>query len=181
VTWREEIQKHYESVWRNSAVVCAFSQGPIHELPADFAVLKFRPTPDRTMWTYATCCMSAPYDSPAIELHIFSGNETDEIVEVLFAVAHYHRNAAHLGLNDTVNFGRGWQKNSKCDHGFISLPYLDGPALENLSAQTKIITYWLIPVTKAEVDYKKQFGPEALEKHFDTGLNYLSPSRPSIV
>src|ERR1700750_2895029 len=107
MSWREEIQKHYESVWRNKAIQSSFSRGPIIELPGDFAVLKFCPTRDRNMWTYATCCMSAPYDSSPIELHLFSEIDSDEIVELLYAIAHYHRTETHLHLNHTVNFGRG--------------------------------------------------------------------------
>jgi hypothetical protein len=183
MSWREEIQKHYESVWRNKAILSLFSNGPISELPADFAVLKFPPTRDRSMWTFATCCMSAPYDSSPIELHVFSEIDSDEIVELLYVIAHYHRIETHLDLNHTVNFGRGWQRKSKCEYGFISRPYLDGPDLENLTTQggKALNFYWLIPVTRAEVEFRKQFGTEALEKVFDKGLGYLDPARASLV
>jgi hypothetical protein len=183
MTRREQIQNHYESVWQNNAIVCSFSNGPTHELPADFSVLKFPPNRHRNMWTYATCCMSAPSNSPPIELHLFSPHESEEIVELLFAAAHYHRTAAHLDLHHTVNFGRGWQEKSPCDHGFISLPYLDGPNLENLPTENGATTkfYWLIPITQAELDFKRKFGVEALEQQFDKSLNYLNPMRCSIV
>jgi len=42
--------------------------------------------------------------------------------------------------------------------------------------------YWLIPITKTELEYKKEYGLEALEDKFDTDeFNYLNPNRRSIV
>lgn len=135
------------------------------------------------MWTYATCCMSAAGDPKAIELHLFSPREDDTIVELLAVVAHYHRTGSTLDLDHTVNFGRPWMPSSSSDHGLISLPYLDGPKLEHLRKDSSMVEfYWLIPITKAEVEYKKVKGLEALETLFDQKeLDYVNPSRPSLI
>ena len=180
--WRSEIEGHYNSVWFTTPIVSAFNAGPIHQLPPSFAVLKYPPNESRKMWTYATCCMSQPEDSRPIELHMFSLVESEHITELLFATAHYHRTQAPLDLNHTVNFGRPWLAGARCEYGLISLPYLDGPKLETLDTHPPIQFYWLIPVCKAEVDYKKSNGIEALENAWEeANFDYLDPKRPSVV
>jgi len=136
------------------------------------------------MWTYATCGMSQPGDSVPIELHMFSAVQARGIVELLIATAHYHRTAKSLGLGHTINFGTPWSEGSKCEYGLVSLPYLDGPRLEKLDVDGKRIAdfYWLIPISKSEVEFKKRFGIEALEAKFDEpSFNYLDPLRRSTV
>src|SRR5205823_1355697 len=142
---------------------CEFTAGPISQLSHCFAVLEFPPHADRTMWTYATRCMSSPEDAKAIELHMFSPRRADEIVELLVVTAHFHRTSHKLDLGHTVNFGRPWLDQSACEYGLVSLPYLDGPKLELLSVgERRISFYWLIPVTHTEVQFKKANGLEAL-------------------
>lgn len=68
-------------------------------------------------------------------------------------------------------------------YGLISLPYLDGPRLENHQTKSGLIRFlWLIPITIQERDYKKQNGLEALEQKFEQEhLNYINPYRKSVV
>ena len=84
-----------------------------------------------------------------------------------------------------MNFGRPWTNGSTCDHGLISLPYLDGPKLEILNLPESGITVgflWLIPITEAELKYKKHYGLGAIEKQFEAiQFNYLDPHRHSVV
>jgi hypothetical protein len=128
--------------------------------------------------------MSQPDDEDRIELHLLtrrSGQVLDELVELLTAVAHYHRTGRRLAVGHSVNFGRPWLPGSACTHGLISLPYLDGPELEWLAAPA-VRFLWLIPVTEAEVSFKKSRGLEALEERFEaTAFDYLDPRRPSVV
>lgn len=126
--------------------------------------------------------MAQPGDSHPLELHLFSSEQDGGIVGLLYAVAHYHRTGAQLGLGHSVNFGRSWLPYSKCTRGLISLPYLDGPALEECHALgNEVRCLWLIPVTPAEVEYKHQFGLEALEERFErSGFDYLDPERSSV-
>jgi len=179
----ESIIKHYKKNWGVSGTARVWDKGPREELPEEFVVLEFAPTSKRSMWTYATACMSQPDDESPIELHLFSPQSSQAHVELLTAIAHYHRHDAQLDLGHTVNFGRPWMPGSQCDHGLISLPYLDGPDLENLSLDDIAVRFlWLIPITKNELEYKKKNGLEALEEEFDKQkFNYLDPLRDSIV
>jgi hypothetical protein len=137
------------------------------------------------MWTYATCDMSQATDRFLLELHLFSSVQYEPHVELLTAVAHYHRTAKPLGLAHIVNFGRPWMEGSNCSHGLISLPYLDRPALERLeckSVEKTVQCPWLVPITDREREYAIAEGLEALEAKFEEQrFNYLDPMRPSVV
>lgn len=178
--YQDEIIKHYEAVLKTAANIYLFDKGPYEKLPNSFRILEFPPDKERNMWTYATCCMSQPEDATKIELHIFSSIQDHTLLEILASIAYYHRRSSTLGLHHTVNFGRSWQHTSKCDHGFISLPYIDGADMENLGTAR---FYWLIPVTQEEVNLKIQYGVEALEERMEanSGFNYLDPLRKSLV
>ena len=173
------VAKHYEKMWGVSGRDVEFVGGPIEDLPDGFRVLEFEPHGDRAMWTYATCGMSTAEDISPTELHIFSPKKSGEPVEVLVATAHYHRTGKTLGLGHSINFGKSWIDTSFCKYGLISLPYLDGPNFENFETRNGVVKcLWLIPVAKSEVDFKKEYGLEALEERFDEKqFNYLDPMR----
>lgn len=181
--YQDAIKKHYQENWNIEPEVYFFDRGPANQLPYGFRVLEFPPSKDRSMWTYATCCMSQENDISKIELHLFSSIKDTSLIELLTVVAHYHRTGENIGLNHTINFGRPWQENSSCDHGFISLPYMDGPDLEIMPIEKgKINFYWLIPITKREKEFKVLNGAEALEEAFEEeGFDYLNPYRKSVV
>jgi hypothetical protein len=177
------IINHYKENWGDRGEVQTWDKGPREELADEFTVLEFPPEADRDMWTYATACMSHPDDKSPIELHLFSPQASQAHVELLTAIAHYHRNEVRLDLEHSVNFGRPWQLDSQCDHGVISLPYLDGPDLEILEFDGKTVQFlWLIPVTTEEVEYKKKYGFDSLEQEFEKyQIDYLDPLRISVV
>jgi hypothetical protein len=135
------------------------------------------------MWTYATVCMSQESDVKRLELHLFSPVASAAHVELLTAVAHYHRTDSPLDMGHTVNFGRPWLPRSLCTRGLISLPYLDGPELEVLTIDGKTTRFlWLIPVTEREVEFKKEHGLEALEASLqESQFHYLDPQRQSVI
>lgn len=176
------IKKHYLFNW-GEFTEHDFHIGPIHDLLPEFRVLKFKPDVKRNYWIYATCGMSINGTKPCLELFIFAPTENDFLIELLVAVAYYHVSGHVLGLGHTVNFGCPWYDGSKCDYGLISLPYLDGPSLEWLKTDLKDIQFlWLIPITKEEVEYKKNNGLEALECLFEeNSLDYINPFRESTV
>jgi hypothetical protein len=113
---------------------------------------------------------------------MFSPFASDLIVELLVATAHYHRTGHTLNLWHTVNFGRPWLEGSACEYGLISLPYLDGPRLEDFRSGTSSVKfYWLIPVTRKEVRLKAEYGVKALEERFElSSFDYVDPMRPSV-
>jgi len=182
MNWTERIKTHYEQNWQVASEICPFTCGPIKDLSSDFKVLAFPPHAGRSMWTYATCGMAQPEDALPIELHLFSSKRDIRIVELLFMVAHFHQTGSQLNLWHTVDFGRPWVGESNCTYGLISLPYLDGPDLENLDeAVSPIKFYWLIPITKDELELKKTVGIEALEARFEeANFDYSDPSRASV-
>ncbi len=181
----ENLQWHYERVWKRQPCVRRWQRGPIHELPADFCIAEFAPATERNCWTYATCGMSQPGEEAPLELHLHAPCQEESLVELLTFVAHFHRTGATLGVGHTVNLGRPWLPASTCSYGLLSLPYLDGPTLEYLrlpSLSTPVRCLWLLPITEAERDFKKAHGLEALEERFESeSVNYLDPSRASVV
>lgn len=189
--YEEALLLHYERTWGKHQKTLRVGEGPLWELPPDYKVAVFPPRVrvegkrdvKARFWSYATLGMSQPGDENPLEVFIESPLETLRIVELLNATAHYHRTGKRLGWQHTVNFGMPWLADSKCDYGLISLPYLDGPNLENapiLGQQVRVL--WLIPITRAEREYKVQHGIEALEKLFERAkFDYSNPSRPSVV
>ena len=175
---------HYQKVWGANVAERRLLRGPTHELPRGFRVLEFEPTAVFAPWVYATSGMSpAPgADGVRLELHLYSPQADESLVELLTVITHYHATAPRLGLHHTVNFGRPWLRGSACDRGFISLPYPHGPSLQWLDLGTSSVEcLWLIPVTPAEVEYKQANGAEALEVVFEQRqFNYLDPARPSV-
>ena len=184
MTYQKEILDHYEHQWKQIPKIYLWDKGPLEKMHHDFRVLEFSPSLKRNMWTYATCCMSQEEESNPIELHIFSLKRDQTIIELLTSLSYYYKNTLKFDLWHTINFGRPWQNESVCDYGLVSLPYLDGPELENLKFNKTNLAkfYWLIPVTKSEVEYKNEYGIEALEMKFDQiGLDYVNPNRESII
>jgi len=134
--YQEVLLAHYVRRWGAPPAVLATQRPSFHHVPATFRVLEFAPTLARTMWIYATCRMSAPGASFPLELHLFSAQQSPDLVDLLTTVAHYHQTEHALGLDHTVNFGVPWLPDSACSYGLVSLPYLDGPALEKMSYQS---------------------------------------------
>ena len=180
----DDIEAHYARVWREPDARLVLDKGPMHELPSGFSVLSIRRKAG--VRAYATCGMSASGDDPGLELHLLA-RESDRssapdrsLVEVLTAVAHYHRTGSVLGLGDTVNFGRPWLPRSRCTHGLISLPYLDGPRLEWLE-RPHVRCLWLIPITPESLDFKKRHALDALEGRFEAArFDHLDPLREPV-
>ncbi len=133
---------------------------------------------------FATKCLSQPSDGERVELHMLTDAQSaagSEVVELLTAVAHFHRHGEPLGLGHSVDFGRPWVGGSTCSFGLVSLPYPDGPALEWMS-EPRVRFLWRLPITRAEREFKKARGTEALEQRFEEAqLDVLDPRRASVV
>lgn len=182
--YRADVIDHYVSSWGPPSAALTWEEGRFRELSRGFQVLEFAPRQARAMWTYATCCMSTCHMDKACELHLFSPLQDHRHVELLTIIAHYHQTGVRLYLGDSINFGRPWLPDSLCDHGLVSLPYLDGPRLEVLEWEhgSRVRFFWLIPITKHERDFKKLHGVEALEQRLEAAnFDYLDASRDSVV
>jgi hypothetical protein len=182
IIYPKALQDHYAQSWSTPTDMVRWNRGPVDALPEDFRVLVIPRSPAIT--AYATSCMFQPSDKERLELHLLtrtSQEDQSDLVEVLTAVAHYHRTGRALGLGHSVNFGRPWLAGSTCTHGLISLPYLDGPDLEWL-VEPEVRFLWLIPITEAEMHFKKGHGMEALEQKFEEKqVDFLDPKRASVV
>lgn len=180
--YSESLRQHLEAQWGPPLRAIDWAEGRRGELPVDFRVWVFRRPSDGVL-AYSTVGMSEESDPDAIELFLLVRAHDDDrrLAELLFAIAHFHRTGSHLGLWHTVNFGRPWLDASACTHGLISLPYLDGEALEHPAVvRTRVL--WLIPVTQTEVDFRRRYGTDALEARFEEKrFDYLDPHRLAVV
>lgn len=181
----ELVGRHWERAWGRPGTALRWTQGRMHVLGPRFVVLRFEPSPTRRLWTYATCGMSQVQDDARVEAFLLSPVETQAHVELLAMLASFHRADAKLGLGHTVNLGRPWLPGSACDHGVLSLPYTEGPSVEDILDDAQGVVakgYWLLPITRAEREFKKAHGLEALEQLFESQqFNYLNPDRASVV
>lgn len=181
ISYAAQIESHYVKYFGEVLRRSDLGKGPTQQLPSGFQVLGFQRSGDTRV--SATLCMSQVGDRVPLELHLLrsvGSSQTEREVEILTAVAHYHRTGATLGHGHTVNFGVPISPDSPMSHGLISLPYLDGPGLEWLE-HPPVRFLWLIPISKAELEFKVAHGLEALEARFDeVGLDYLDDNRGSV-
>ena len=180
----DNLTRHYETYFGVKGRRVTLQEGTTDKLHKDFFILEFPCNNKHQMFCYCTVGMSVDrLDDNLIELVVYSPKSDKLLVELLTVCASYHRNGLPLNLHHTVNIGQPWLENSKCDHGFISLPYLDGEQLEVFDfGGQNIHCYWFIPITEREKDFKIEKGCEALEQLFeDNQFDYLNPKRESLV
>ena len=182
--YTDDLKSHYESFYGTTGNKLTWDKGPTHKLHADYYVLEIGPSKRHQMWTYATVGMSLDRDDEnLIELITYSKSQDKSRVELLTLNASFHRNSEPLNLHHTVRVGQLTDSDTTCDHGFISLPYIEGEELEivNLNRQ-EIHCYWYIPITEKERNYKVEFGYNALEDLFEEKqFDYLDKHRKSLV
>lgn len=174
---------HYEQHWGKPLASMRSKRDIEGRLDPTFAVEVRHPSKRRAVWTYSTVGMSADRCRGAIEAHLVSRIQCDEAsVFRLTVLAYFHLTGEKLGLEHTVDFGAPWLPGSELDHGYLSLPYLDGPELEwQRGADGDVQHLWLIPITRAERALKRERGAEALEQLFERApLAYDDPFRASL-
>lgn len=178
------LKEHYDAVWNCRQRVKALEpRGRISAINPDFETLEITPGARRSMWIYSTVGMAGRNGEASLEMHSFSDIQNLTWQDILESVAHYHLTETSLALGHTVNFGIDVAPGSKLTHGLISLPYLDGQKLEHFTHEThRISCLWLIPISQSELQYKKRFGLEALERIFEkAAFRYADPFRASLV
>ncbi|MBC9911123.1 suppressor of fused domain protein [Chitinophaga varians] len=177
------LAQHYQHYFGVEGKKAILDKGPREKLHPDFYLLEIPPNKRHNAFIYCTVGMSADRtDDNLIELFVLSPKADQKLVELLTYCASYHRTGRPLNIHHTVNVGQPWLDNSVCDHAFISLPYLDEDDLQLFNfGEHAIHCYWLIPITRAERDYKVENGCEALEQLFEEKeLDYLNPARPCL-
>jgi hypothetical protein len=119
-----------------------------------------------------------------LEIYMVCPTPSEEIVELLTVVAHYHITESILELNHIVNFGKPWCGKSGATHGYLSLPYIDEPDLQYFQdpQHGDVRVLWLVPIYPAERIYMKQHGVEAFESLLESRrFDYWNPNRPCMV
>jgi hypothetical protein len=162
-----------------------FDRGPIQQVLPGFHVIEVGPGPMLGRTAYVSVGPGMPDDinDYHLELITVAAEPSERHVELLAMTAHYHLTGERLGLGHTFPIGEPWVPGSKLDHMLVSLPYPFGPALEEMVvAGHEVRILWLLPISRSELDYKKQAGLEALEVLFDSeALEYWNPDRSSVV
>jgi hypothetical protein len=163
-------------------------EGPIHRLVPDFRVHAVAPGPrDRHRWAYVTtgCWAAANRDGHGNEFVLATTGFTRRAVELLAVTAHFHAGPPdqRLGLGHTINIGEPWLPGSACDFALLSLPYpwpRDLGIVDWEGGHAEVL--WVLPITRAEREFKREHGLEALEQRFEAArLDYTDPGRASVV
>lgn len=179
-----ELLKHYQRTWVGSDRFRELNPvGPIHQSAPNFTILEIKPGRNRPLWSYATIGMGSGLGIEPLELHVFSHQQNPRWAEILPAIADYHRSGHPLSVGHTVNLGVPIMDGSDLSFGLISLPYLDGPELEEFQTKDGLVRcLWLIPISQAELDFKKRYGLEQLEQAFEKRVfDYADSFRKSVV
>jgi hypothetical protein len=149
----------------------------------DLRILTASPGPRADSWAYITagCWSAAETDGHGLEF-VLAAPVRDQRFADLLAMTAYYQTDHHLDVEHSMPIGEPWLPGSRCNHLLISLPYLYGPDLERCplpDGQARIL--WLMPVTAAELAYRREHGHEALEQLFDEhAIVPTDPRRPSV-
>jgi len=178
----EEHVRRYFSPCRVDAFT--WTAGPIQDANPHFRVLRVAPAGPGGLWQYVSTggWAATADDDYGLEFILSTPAETPRAVELLAMNVYYHR-GGRLGLGHTVPIGEPWLPGSRCDHWLVSLPYPFGPELQQCHVGDRHVDFlWLLPITKAERDFKAARGLEELERRFEAAaLPYWEVDRPSII
>ncbi|MFE5628897.1 suppressor of fused domain protein [Streptomyces sp. NPDC056543] len=162
-------------------------KGPIEERVPGFRVFRVHPAHPGDWWLYVTsgCWEATQHDGHGTEFFLAAPRDDWTNLESVTVNAYYHCGPEHqrLDVGHTVPIGRPWLDDSDCDHYLVSLPYPFGPDFEVCQweggAHARIL--WLLPITAAEKDYRRERGLEALEVRFDEhAIDPVDPGRASV-
>jgi hypothetical protein len=149
----------------------------------DFRIVVVGPGPRSRSWSYVTvgCWSAAHQDGHGLEFVMMSPQRSDAVLRLLAMVAFYHPEH-RLDHWHTMPIGEPWLPGSACDHLLVSLPFMHGPELEECAlprGHARIL--WLLPITAAELAYRRQHDTEALEQLFDeAAIDPTDPARASV-
>ncbi len=162
--------------------------GPIHRRVPGFHVIRLGPAPGEYGWIHVTAGLweATQHHGHALEFVLHAPEASDRHVQTLAMLSYYHASGGSFALDHghTVPIGRPWVSGSACDHILVSLPYPWGPSLEDcqLPDGGHIRVLWLLPITKAERQFKRANGLEALESRLEqAGIVPTDPHRASVV
>lgn len=168
----EAVEAHVRAFFDGHAVeVVRCDLGPEREeVVPGLRVLVVGPGPRGGSWAYVTAGRWAAVeeDGCALEFVMTAPVRDQRFVELMAMAAFYHCGGHRLDVEHSMPIGEPWVPGSACDHLLISLPYLHGPDLEHCpvpGGHARVL--WALPVTTAEVEFRRRHGHEALERLFD--------------
>lgn len=151
-------------------------------------ILQVAPGPHADSWAYTTAgaFLHADHCGRRREFILTVPVRDPRFADLLAMAAFYHCGSdPHLlDAGHSVPLGEPWLPGSACDHFLVSLPYLHGPALEHCELPNghHVRFLWLLPVTSAEIAFRRRHGTEALEQLFEeAGINPVDPRRAAVV
>lgn len=183
----EVVESHVRAFFQGHAVeVVHHDLGPERRaVVPDLRVLVVSPGPRGDSWAYVTagCWAAMEKDGPGPEFVMTAHVRDQRFIQLMAMIAYYHCGGHQLDLEHSMPIGEPWVPGSTCDNLLISLPYLHGPDLEHCpvpGGHARVL--WTLPVTTAEIEFRRQHGHEALEQLFDEAeINPTDPFRASVV
>ncbi|WP_405697814.1 suppressor of fused domain protein [Streptomyces sp. NBC_01185] len=183
----EAAESHVRAFFEGHSVeVVVCDLGPQRgEVLRDLRVLVVGPGPRSDSWAYVTagCWAAMEKDGHGLEFVMTAHVRDQQFIDLMAMIAYYHCGGHQLDLEHSMPIGAPWVPGSNCDHLLISLPYLHGPDLEHCplpGGHARIL--WTLPVTAAEIEFRRQQGHEALEHLFDEAeIIPTDPFRASVV
>ncbi|MEU0898930.1 suppressor of fused domain protein [Streptomyces massasporeus] len=140
------------------------------QVAPDLRILVVGPGPRSDTWAYVTagCWAAVEKDGHGLEFVMTTHVRHQRFIKLTALIAYYHCGGHQLDLEHSMPIGDPWVPGSTCDHLLISLPCLHGPDLEHCAVpggHARIL--WTLPVTTAEIEFRRRHGHEALEQLFD--------------
>ncbi|MFC9295043.1 suppressor of fused domain protein [Streptomyces sp. NPDC057011] len=183
----EAVEAHVRAFFEGHSVeVVASDLGPDRrDVVPDLRVLVVSPVSRCDSWSYVTagCWAAMEKDGNGLEFVMAAHVRDQRFIDLMTMIAYYHCGGHQLDLEHSMPIGEPWVPGSTCDHLLISLPYLHGPDLEHCplpGGHARIL--WTLPVTAAEIEFRRHEGHEALELLLDAaGIIPTDPSRSSAV
>lgn len=183
----EAVESHVRAFFEGHSVeVVVYDLGPERrEVVPELRVLVVSPGPRSDSWAYVTagCWAAMEKDGHGLEFVMTAHVRDQRFIDLMAMIAYYHCGGHQLDLEHSMPIGEPWVPGSTCDHLLISLPYHHGPDLEHCplpGGHARIL--WTLPVTAAEIEFRRHQGHEALEQLFDeAGIIPTDPFRASVV
>lgn len=182
---RNSIKTHIKNHFQNSSIhEHQWIDGQISKSLSGFSVYEIAPSQNRSLWTYISsgAFEIKHQEKGMLEFMLIARERNKRHILTLAMIAYYHI-CNPLGVGHTFPIGESWLEGSICDHILVSRPYVYGPEFEICRFRNQHIhILWLVPITKAERDYKSKYGLKALEDIFEeSNLEYWKVDRTSLV
>jgi hypothetical protein len=181
----DAVGTHLERWWGPTEALI-WERGPMHDARPEFRIIRAE-CRDDGLWLHASAGASAERQvrGTGHEIFVVAREAAPDLVELVTMAAHYAVFGDHDGIHEghTLNVGRPWLPGSRCDHLYLSTPYLRPPEFRVLAhPQGSAHLLWAVPITEAEKEWRHTHGSERFEQLMeDRKLNPYDARRKSLV